>query len=212
MQSCPCSSCLLFRGLKVTSKRHLTCCRGANKITIIKLEVLTSRWDKKVSLDILTFLSRLQLLRSWFSVLRHFVFPRMASILKLITLVTWGANRAITGGHAVTPRWIYRPRSRTWVWAAVTETSLNIFLLLEIVLKVFTACWAASWTSNESGVLSNQPPSRGTFSGFDTDTTWWCFWVLGNIFMVLYRNLEHMLSHRGSGSVKYFISLLLIEI
>lgn len=35
-----------------------------------------------------TFLSRLQLSKSWFSPLVHLVFPRTASILKLIILVT----------------------------------------------------------------------------------------------------------------------------
>lgn len=43
------------------------------------------------------------------------------------------------------------------------ETSLNNFLPLDCVLNIFTACWAASWTSIDSGLLSNQPPNRGTF-------------------------------------------------
>lgn len=84
----------------------------------------------------------------------------------------------LMGGHrtglldcrnTVMSRWCYRAMNRTWVWAAVMETSLNIFLLLECVLNIFTACWAASWTSDESGFLSNQPPRRDTFSGFNTD-------------------------------------------
>lgn len=44
------------------------------------------------------------------------------------------------------------------------STSLKSLLLLELVLKVFSACWAAAWTSAESGLLLDQPPRRGTFS------------------------------------------------
>lgn len=52
----------------------------------------------------------------------------------------------------------------TWLWAAVMEISLNIFLALDLVLNMLTANWVASLTSFESGLLSDQSPRRCTFS------------------------------------------------
>lgn len=51
---------------------------------------------------------------------------------------------------------------QTWLSALLTEISLNNFLYLGFVLIICTACWAASWTSGDSGLRSCHPPSRGT--------------------------------------------------
>lgn len=129
-----------------------------------------ARDEQRCGWGTLTFLSAGQLLRSRSSDFRHLVFPRMAWILKLILWVTWSQQscQEVLGCEEVREGWL------TWLWAAVMATSLNSLLLLEFVLNVFTACWAAAWTSAESGLLSDQPPRRGTSSAH-IRVLWWLF-------------------------------------
>lgn len=91
----------------------------------------------------------LQLLKSlWFSDFRQLVLTKTASNLKLIVLVIW-------------------------TFVLLKDTSLNMCLLLEIMLNIFTADWTASWTSSAKGSVSIQPPSSCTFLAVTTSSPSW---------------------------------------
>lgn len=176
---CLCSSYLLFRGSKVTSKWHLTCCRERKRTSISPLETF------KIEVVVLW-----KFIKLWMDVWREADVPSApgcsCSGPGLQSWDTWffpGWRRSwswsrwspaeqqtrgiLASRGAVTSRCCYGVTDGTWDWAALMEMSLNIFLLLWLVLNIFTACWAASCTSTDSGLLSNQPPSGGTFSEFD---------------------------------------------